>query len=307
MQPRLSISPDLSQRLGRIATGTLTTVGRMSMVAFTLSTMWAAPFGPTSNGVAMAAEDTAPTCEVRQISSEEIESIRTKYATQLANALGKNPMQVIAALDKMPSMVKPVEVKITPADIFAPAAAYLGVTPQELEEAMHDAAPKPLEGAKECKVVRIESGAVSGAGGPGFAVGGATTQGFAISGTPAPSDMLFTAKPAITFGIVKHVEGGDANVTFSMATPGGNSSEFFGAIAQKLGRGITAQQVEEAFKLMKPPSLTTAPATGPSDYIKTLAGLLGVMPEQLETAMKGSNGGPGIMIAKPFQVTASAQ
>ena len=159
---------------------------------------------------------------------------RAEFAAQLAKALGKTQAEVERALDQVegelpaPEVIGTVGVVMPVADdgVLSAVAARLGVTSQELMEAMRAAAPP-------CPAGQPQAG--------------------------APVEVLVT--PAALFE----------------------------SIAQKLGRGFTAAQVQAAFEASRPSggpaSVQIAFRANPEQHLEALARALGVTVEQLRAAL----------------------
>lgn len=110
-------------------------------------------------------------------------------------------------------------------------------------------------------------------------------------------DAITAARQSV-FGSMQPGQGSQGQRPPRMGGPGmgrPNPDAFYQAIAQNLGRGITAQQVRDA--LQKDRTGMTRPDRTQieqrmNEHLQELARLLGVTPEQLRTALQ-SVGGPG--------------
>jgi hypothetical protein len=86
----------------------------------------------------------------------------------------------------------------------------------------------------------------------------------------------------------------------------GNDDALFAAVAQQLGRGISAAQVREAMQLVQPPASPPAPAPDGEkaqfdQYLQALAAALHVSVDQLQAAMQQASdcGSPATRPATP--------
>ena len=112
-----------------------------------------------------AAEQVQPAqaCRLDPMSSAEIARMRSEFAAKLARALGMSATDVERALEQVEGQRPPLaadqvmtfEARPIDASHLAPAAARLGVTSEELANALHAAAPE----AVECAVASAAGGA----------------------------------------------------------------------------------------------------------------------------------------------------
>jgi hypothetical protein len=204
-------------------------------------------------------------CAVRVEGPAGVAGPKDDFAAQLAKALGKTQAEVEQALAQVRAQFaverenRPgggeMMIMLPDATALAPAAAQLGVTPEELAAAMRAALPAPPPGA------------------PGF--------GIASASAPAPG----TAPANVTAPPCPPEPGQPGGGAVRVEPP--KPEALFQAIADHLGRGITAAQVRAALESLRPSGDTVTVRVLPNDrFLEALAQALGVTVDQLKAALQ---------------------